>query len=75
MAVTGDRERATVIWVGSGFVFALNDYGTSYLIHPSGVQTTGQFNYHDLVIGSKVELTPIEHPKGPRGIEVKILEV
>lgn len=70
-----NRIPATVTWVGNGFVHAADEHGQTYFIHPTGVETTGRWNFDDLWVGSKVILTPIQHPKGWRGIEVRIVDV
>lgn len=66
------RYTATITRREPNFAFALDEWGVSYFIHRSGIQLTGP-GWDSLHEGTKVELTPLTHPKGPRGIEVKIL--
>lgn len=41
---------------------------------PSSLQTTQRIGWDDLHVGMVVEFIGIEHPRGPRAIEVLILE-
>lgn len=77
MALIDPRRRATVRLIKDGYVLALDDadYAVHYFIFHNAVQATGRYSFGDLRVGSQVRLLPIDHPKGPRGIEVEILEV
>ena len=66
------KELATVTHVSASYVIALNDWGRSYFVFHSAVSPIGRYSFSDLQVGSKVRLTPIDHPKGDRGIEVEI---
>ena len=70
-----DRIPATVTWVGDGYVHVIDDHGQTYFVFHNAVEQTGRWSFDDLWIGSKVILTPIQHPKGWRGLDVKIVEV
>jgi cold shock CspA family protein len=71
------RLRGVVTTVQPGYVFALVDAGAagslSVFIHRFACQRTGSFDFTDLREGSRVELTIIDHPRGLRGIEVRII--
>lgn len=68
-----DRITATVMQSFPSHALALDDWGVTYFILYNAVQTTGQYAFADLRVGSQVRLTRIDHPKGPRGIEVEVL--
>jgi len=67
------RTEATITSICGGYVYALDDWGTRYFIFHNAVAQMGRWGFVDLRQGSRVELTPIDHPKGARGIEVEIL--
>lgn len=68
------RIVATVTQVSPSFVLALDAWGVTYFVLFNAVQATGAYGFSDLRYGSQVELTPIDHPKGKRGIEVRIVQ-
>jgi cold shock CspA family protein len=53
-----------------GFIQA-DDDGTSYFFLSSSLEMTGP-RFHVLSVGNRVAFTPIDHPKGPRAIEVRV---
>ncbi len=69
------RIDATITSVEGYHAFAIDDWGTRYFIFHSAVERMGRYSFADLVRGSRVRLTPIQHPKGPRGIEVQVLSI
>ena len=58
-----------------GFVKALDADGIDYFIFHNAVDMMGRHDFADLRMGSRVRLTPIQHPRGWRGIEVEILDL
>lgn len=74
-ALPTGRVRAVITQLEAGYAFALDDWGTRYFIFHNACQQTGHYGFSDLVRGSIVRLTPIEHPNGPRGIEVEVVEI
>ena len=67
------RIFATVVDKRDFHLFADDDAGFRYFVYCKAVSELRGLSFYDLVVGSRVKLTPIEHPKGPRGIEVEIL--
>lgn len=67
--------RATVTHTvfDKGYVVATDADGRSYFILYNACETMGQYRFQDLDFGSVVEFTAIDHPKGLRGIGVRIL--
>ena len=55
------------------FGFIRGDDKTSYFFIPQGMQRT-TVRFDALKPGMRVEFTTIEHPKGPRAIEVRVVE-
>lgn len=47
--------------------------GIDYFFIPSGLQMTTR-RFHELSVGDDVQFIPIEHPKGPRAIEILVKE-
>jgi hypothetical protein len=74
MAVNG-KIPATVTRVYDTYVLAMDAWACEYFILYTAVETMGRWGFPDLRIGSNVKLTPIEHPKGWRGIDVEIVEL
>lgn len=75
--IASGKIHATVIetHVERGYVFAEDANGIRYFIFERGVEIMGTHYFDELQFGSRVKLTPIFHPKGPRGIEVEILSL
>lgn len=65
----------TTVRPDRGFAHAIDEWGISYFIFHSAIEMTGSYSFEDLTVGSSVRLRPIDHPKGPRGIEVEIVNV
>lgn len=56
-----------------GFGFIRTDVGEEYFFHASGMeQTTKRFS--ELLGNERVVFTPIDGPKGPRAMEVRVVE-
>lgn len=47
--------------------------GVDYFFIPSGLHMTTR-RFHELTVGDDVQFIPIEHPKGPRAIEILIVK-
>lgn len=47
---------------------------SSYFFVASGLQQT-TLKFDDLKEGLKVQFTPIDHPRGPRAIEIHVLAI
>jgi len=56
-----------------GYGFIRDDAGGNWFFHKRAIQAFGPA-FADLQEGDPVTFTPIEHPKGPRAIEVRILK-
>lgn len=54
------------------FGFLMGEDGVSRFFIPTGLQTT-TLKFDDLHSGMAVEFTPIDHPKGPRAIEIRVV--
>lgn len=70
-----DRDTATITHIDVFHAFALNEMGVSYFIRSTAISPVGRWGFAHLRVGSTVRLTPIDHPKGPRGIDVEIIEI
>lgn len=57
-----------------GYVIATDAAGVDYFCYRQNWVTFGGGSLDDCVIGSRVRLTPIEGPKGKRGIEIAVVE-
>lgn len=66
------KRRATITEKHDWHAFAIDDVGFRYFIFHNVVSKLRGLSFYDLCVGSVVRLTPIEHPKGSRGIEVEI---
>jgi CspA family cold shock protein len=55
-----------------GFGFIRASDGTEHFLHRSGLERTTK-PWEDLREGDAVEFTPIDGPKGPRAIEVRVV--
>lgn len=68
------RGRVKSIKRPEGFAFLTPENGgLDFFMHRSGLQTTTK-SFAELNEGDPVEFTPIEGPKGPRAIEVRVTE-
>ena len=66
----------TLTRMDRGYVIAQSPLsGVEYFIFYNAVEYTGEFTFEQLELGSSVRLRPILHPRGPRGIEVEIVNV
>lgn len=54
---------------------AREDSGQTYLCPERNFQRLGAISFEDVVVGSRVVLTPIEGPKGMRGVDVRVLRL
>jgi hypothetical protein len=70
-----NRTAATVTRIEQFFCLALDDGGAMYLLPAKNFEVTGRFGFAHLKYGSRVSFIPIEGPKGPRGLEVRIDQV
>lgn len=68
-----NRVEATVTYLCNGHAFATDEFGVSYFLLPSHFEYSNPAGFADLRIGTIVHLTPIDHPKGKRGLEILIL--
>lgn len=66
---------ATVVDKADWHLFADDAMGRRYFVFHNAVSELRGLSFYDLVEGSTITLTPIEHPKGLRGIEVEILSL
>jgi len=73
MTLPHGRTEATITDLRESYALALDDWGTTYFIFHTALQQTGQYGFTDLRLGTRVALTPIDHPKGARGIEVEVV--
>lgn len=74
----GDHKvHATILIVdwARAFARAIDAHGHEFFIFSNAIEQTGRYRFEDLRTGTTVKLTPIDHPKGLRGIEVQILEL
>ncbi len=65
----------TIKTLGRGFAFIRPDEtetGRDIFLLYNGLQTTGAA-FDNLRLGMRVEFTVIDHPKGPRAIECRVL--
>ena len=61
---TGERK---------GFMFVRGEDGIERFVHRSGIQQTGKA-FESIQVRDRVEFTPLDDaPKGPRGIELRVL--
>lgn len=68
MTLTG-----TIRTLRETFGFINGQDGIDYFFIPSGLQMT-TYRFHELKVGDDVQFIPIEHPKGPRAIEILVKE-
>jgi len=54
------------------FGFIRGDDNISRFFIPTGLQAT-TIKFDDMKVGMRVEFSEIEHPKGPRAIEVRVV--
>lgn len=66
---------ATVVDKHDWHLFADDAAGFRYFIFHNAVSELRGLSFYDLVVGSRIRLTPIAHPKGARGIEVEIISL
>ena len=57
------------------YVHARDDHGLSYFVFHSAFELMGRWDIADLQVGSQIKLTPIDHPKGLRGVDVEIVSI
>jgi cold shock CspA family protein len=76
----GSQVQGVIRSLQEAFGFIEGDDGCEYFFHKSGLQAT-TFKFHELCDGKRtkgpadrVAFTVIDHPKGPRAIEVRVLE-
>ena len=61
---TGERK---------GFMFVKGEDGVERFVHRSGIEQTGK-SFESINMRDRVEFTPVDDaPKGPRGIELRVL--
>jgi len=67
----------TIHWIHPerSYCKALNPDGVEYFIFYNAFQATDYRDIGDVEIGTQVKGTPINHPRGPRLIEVEIVEI
>ena len=56
------------------FGFITGSDGVEYFFHHTGLEQT-TWDFDDLMPGGHVEFSPIEGPKGPRAVEVRVEDV
>lgn len=68
-------HRATVTKVvdEKGYALALSDMGQSFLLPQRNFERLGVLGFDDLRIGSVVEFTAIEGPRGLRGVDIRVV--
>lgn len=67
-------NKGTIARMHATFGFIREDGGTvERFFIPSAVQKTSGVPFERMAPGQRVQFVPIEHPKGPRAIEVKVL--
>lgn len=66
-AITGviDRVHAT-------FAFIKTESGERLFFLPSAIQRNSPRQFNDLAAGQRAKCVRIEHPRGPRAIDVKV---
>lgn len=71
------KVQATIHWIHPErkFCKAVDPHGVEYFIFHSAFQATDYRDIGDVEIGTHVRLTPIDHPRGRRGIDVEIVEI
>jgi len=67
------KVTATVISKADWHLFADDAAGFRYFVFHNAVSQLRGLSFYDLCAGSVIMLTPIDHPKGKRGIEVEIV--
>lgn len=71
-----EKIRATVTRRVETYAIATDANGNEYFLNYSCCEQMGKYEFEDLVMGSKIKLTPIEDPgRGLRAIEVEIVEL
>lgn len=68
------RVEVTVVSLSAVYAHAVDDFGERYFIYPGNFQLTGG-RFDDIQEGSRLQGIPIQHPKGQRLIEIRIVEV
>ena len=69
------KVRATVTKKEDWHLFADDAAGFRYFVFHNAVSELRGLSFYDLVEGSVIDLLPISHPKGARGIEVEIVSL
>jgi len=71
------KVRATVMHIDweRHFAKAVDAHGHDFFLYYSAFEMMGKWQFEDLRTGSLVALTPIAHPRGLRGVDVRILEL
>ena len=62
----------TLDYVGKGYGFIAGDDGERYFFHYTALDSFGP-RFDDLGVGQRVQFTPIAGPKGPRALEVRVM--
>lgn len=68
-----DQIDATVTRSETSYCLALDEYGRTYLCPAQNFQTSTHYGFAHVRVGTIVRLTPVEGPKGWRGLEVRIV--
>ena len=63
----------TVESVHSTFGFIRGEDSVSRFFLPSAIQHTSPVQFDGVAVGHRVEFVHIDHPRGPRAIEVRVL--
>lgn len=69
-----DKLTGVIIKVNATYGFIAGDDTVERFFIPSGLEQTQRAVWDDLRVGMKVEFTHINHSRGPRAIEVRVIE-
>lgn len=70
---SGDvRMKGTIESLRGTYGFIRGEDGVSRFFLPSGLQPTPGVTFEDLRVGMQAEFVHIDHPRGPRAIEVSV---
>ena len=67
------RGTVTTVNIEKGYAIARGSDNRSYFCFVRYFDEMSYFKFEDLSFGATVEFEPTEGPKGPRGVDVRIL--
>lgn len=70
---SNEHQRGKVRKLKEGYGFIAGDDGLDYFFHWTSMQQTSK-NFRELLVLDRVEFTIIKGDKGPRAIEVRVID-